>query len=134
VCLLSVPINCIYTEIIRAVTISIYQYVAILQCDAIDNYLLQHTNILHRVIYCNVLCELELDHWNVNVDKILFLALAINLLVVLRLDELLLALPFNNNQICIAIQQYIVNILHAICNMPICCIVTARDIIPIRGV
>ena len=40
-------------------------------------HLLRHTNILHRAIsYCSilrVLCEPELDHWNVNVDKLLFL-------------------------------------------------------------
>ena len=29
--------------------------------------------ILHRTIYCSVLCEPELDRWNVNVDKLLFL-------------------------------------------------------------
>ena len=36
---------------------------------------LRHTDILRRAIYCSilhVLCEQELDHWNVNVDKLLF--------------------------------------------------------------
>ena len=32
---------------------------------------------------------------------------------------------FSKNHICIALQQYSVNILHAICNIPICGIVTA---------
>ena len=53
---------------------------------------------------------------------------AINLLVVLRHSEhspCSSCYWLNNNHICIAIQQYIVNILHAIGNMPICCIVTA---------
>ena len=91
---------------------------------------LRYINIL---VYCpssSVLCELELDQRNVNVDKLLFLC------------ENLRQLPscsfktcwtypcssgywFSNNHIGIAIQQYIVNILHAIRNMPICHIVTA---------
>jgi len=48
------------------------QYVAILQYDVVQ-YSSIHFNIS---IYCSVLCilcELELDYWNVNVDKLLFL-------------------------------------------------------------
>jgi len=67
---------------IRAVMV--YQYVhvhvAILQYDIVQYnsiHLLRHTNILHTAIYyysvLHVLCEPELDHWNVNVDKLHFL-------------------------------------------------------------
>ena len=61
----------------RAVTI--YQYVAVLQYQIVQYnsiHLLWHINILCRAIYCSVLrvlCEPELDHWNVNFDKLLFL-------------------------------------------------------------
>jgi len=60
-------------------SVTIYQYVVILQYNVVQYnsiHLLQHINILHRAIYCNVLCVLcepKLDHWNVIVDKLLFL-------------------------------------------------------------
>jgi len=47
-----------------------------------------------------------------------------NLLLVLR-HTCFSLYWFNNNHIYIAIQQYIANILHAICTVPICHIVTA---------
>ena len=57
-------------------------------------HLLRH--ILHRAIYCgvlHVLCEPELDHWNVNVDRLLFLCENLKQLTFLRLAEHILALP-----------------------------------------
>ena len=91
----------VVTTSIRAVTI--YQYVAILQYNIVQYnsiHLLRHIDILHRAIYCSVLrilCGLELDHWNVNIDKPSFSVWkpkAIKLLVVLRLAEHVLGLPF----------------------------------------
>jgi len=47
----------------------------VLNCRAVT-IILQHINILRRALYCSVLCvlcEQKMDHWNVNVDKLLFL-------------------------------------------------------------
>ena len=54
-----------------------FPYCLLLVIAANSIHLLWHINILRRVIYCCcsvfcVFCEPELDHWNVNVDKLLF--------------------------------------------------------------
>jgi len=36
-------------------------------------HLLRHIHILRTALHWSVLCVPELDHWNVNVDKLLFL-------------------------------------------------------------
>ena len=73
------PAFSIDVKLLEAITVTAvtYQYVAILQYDVVQYnsiHLLQHINLLCRAIYCSVLCVLcepELDHWNVNVDKLL---------------------------------------------------------------
>jgi len=76
------PLPSEYVFIVRVLlptrAATIYQYVAILQYNVVQyNSTLQRIDILHRAIVCcsvlRVLCELELDHWNVNVEKHLFL-------------------------------------------------------------
>jgi len=119
---------------IRVVTI--YRYVAILQYNVVQYnsiYLLWRIDILHRAIYCSelhILCGLELDHWKVNIDKPSFSVWkpkAIKLLFSFKTHWTCTwssCYWFNNNHICVAIQQCIVNILHTICNTQICHIVT----------
>ena len=94
----------------RAVTI--YQYVAVLQYDVVQYnsiHLLRHINILRRAIYCSALCELcepELDHWNVNVDKLIFLYENLRQLIFLTLAEHTLTLPVTGSVITTSVLQY----------------------------
>ena len=95
---------------------TVYQYVGILQNDKVQYnslQLLRRIDILCRAVYCSVLyvlCELELDHWNVDVDKLLFLYENLrqlyNLLVVLRVAEHILALPVTGLIIATSVLQY----------------------------
>ena len=95
-------------------------------------HLFRHIDIiLCRAIYCSVLRIFCVNrNWTTGMCKLLLYEnlRQLTLLVVLRLAEHTYSCSFCywfNNCICIAIQQCIVNILHAICNMPICRIVTA---------
>ena len=78
-----------------------------------------------------ILCEPELDHWNVANPVFCMKPKAINLVVVLRLAEHILALPVTGLITTTSLLQYsnIMNILHAVCNMPDCRTVTALVLI-----
>ena len=80
-----------------------------------SNIAMQH--ILRRAIYCSilhVLCEPELDHWNVNVDKLLFLCENPRQLTFIRIAEHILVLPVTGLIITTSVLQYS-NILWTSC-------------------
>ena len=78
-------------------------------------------------MYCSilrVLCELELDHWNVNVEKLPFLLRQVTFCS-LRLAEHILALPVSGLTITTSVLHTAMYCEHLACNMPICRIVPA---------